>query len=125
MPRGSGTLLLAEDDVAVRELARRVLEALGYVVLVAGTAAEALALAAGSARSIDLLITDVVMPDMRGPALAAHLGSDHADLRVLLMSGYAEDGLMTRGELDSGVAFLAKPFTAAELARRVHEALQR
>jgi PAS domain S-box-containing protein len=125
MPRGSGTLLLAEDDVAVRELARRVLEPLGYVVLVAGTAAEALALAAGSARSIDLLITDVVMPDMRGPALAAHLGSDHADLRVLLMSGYAEDGLRTRGELDPGVAFLAKPFTAAELARRVHEALQR
>ncbi len=125
MPRGSGTVLLAEDDLAVRELVLRILAPLGYAVIVAGNASEALTLAAESEQSIDLLITDVVMPDLRGPALATRLRSGQADLRVLLMSGYAEDGLLTRGELDSGVAFLAKPFTAAELARRVHEALKR
>ncbi len=123
LPRGSETVLVVEDDEAVREFVRRVLEPLGYRLLVAGTAAEAMRIVSESLEPIQLLIADVGVPDMRGPALAVELKRTHTELRVLLVSGYAERTLMERGELDSGMAFLAKPFGRVELARTVREAL--
>jgi PAS domain S-box-containing protein len=123
LPRGSATVLVVEDDVAVRDVMRRVLDPLGYRVLVAGTADEALALAYTETQ-IDLLITDVGMPDIRGPELAAQFLASRTTLRVLLVSGYTEDTLATRGDIEPGVGFLSKPFTAHELAQSVHEALR-
>ena len=117
---GSATILVVEADVAVREFERRVLEPLGYDVLGAGSAVQALELAADSSLAIDLLIADVATPEMRGAALASRLRRDRPDLRVLLVSGYTRDALVDRGELEPGVAFLAKPFSGSDLARRVH-----
>jgi two-component system cell cycle sensor histidine kinase/response regulator CckA len=119
---GSETVLVVEDDAAVREFIRRVLAPLGYRLLVTRTASEAVESAA-SGEPIDLLIADVGVPDMRGPALAARLTEDRRGLRVLLISGYAETALIDRGEIEAGAVFLAKPFSAADLARTVRTAL--
>ncbi len=119
---GSETVLVVEDDAAVGEFMRRVLEPLGYRLVVTRTASEAVQFAA-SGEPIDLLIADVGVPDMRGPALAARLTDARRDLRVLLVSGYAETALIERGEIEAGAVFLAKPFSAADLARTVRLAL--
>jgi len=123
LPGGSETVLVVEDDEAVREFMRRVLEPLGYRLLVAGGATEALGVVSDSDEPIQLLIADVGVPDMRGPALATKLQKARAEMRVLLVSGYAEPTLVERGELDGDVAFLAKPFSGAELARKVRAIL--
>jgi PAS domain S-box-containing protein len=116
---GSATILVVDDDTAVRELARRTLSALGYSVTVASSANEALFLA-GEAVRLDLLITDIGLPDMRGPALANRMRADHPGLPVVLVSGYDPDDLAARGELGKGTVFLPKPFTASELAGAAH-----
>jgi CheY-like chemotaxis protein len=121
--RGSGTVLVVEDEEAVRALARRVLEARGYRVLDAANAAEALELTDGGRRRIDLLVTDVVMPGMGGPALAERLVGAQPGLRVLYISGYAEEAIRRQGSLPAGGALLEKPFSADQLARRVGDAL--
>ena len=120
---GSETVLVVEDEEAVRALARRVLTAKGYRVLDAASATEALKLADGGRRRLDLLVTDVVMPGMGGPALAEQLVAQQPGLRVLYISGYAEEAIRRQGTLAAGGALLEKPFTADELARRVRQAL--
>ena len=122
--RGSETLLLAEDEAAVRRLARSVLEMYGYNVLEAASGAEAIELLKQTAH-IALLITDVVMPQMSGKELAATAGTVSPKIRVLYLSGYAENAIVHHGVLEEGVSFLAKPFTREGLARKVREALDK
>ena len=122
-PGGAGTVLVVEDEEAVRTLACRVLRAKGYRVLEAASADLALAILGGNTDSIDLLLTDVVMPGMSGPALAQRLIGQHPSLRVLYMSGYAEEAIERQGSLPAGGELLDKPFTADQLARRVRAAI--
>ena len=117
-------MLLAEDEAAVRELTRSVLERYGYSVMVAASGPEAL-LAAQQANNIALLITDVVMPQMSGRELATALAKDAPHIRILYLSGYTEDAIVHHGVLDEGVAFLPKPFTPEGLARKVREVLDK
>ncbi len=100
------TILVVEDDRALRELLRITLESSGYTVLAAADAAEALRLAEPPGRTIALLVSDVVMPGMTGPDLARRLQASRAGLEVLLVSGYSRDSEL----LDPRVAFLQKPF---------------
>jgi PAS domain S-box-containing protein len=118
------TVLVVDDADGLRDLARRLLERLGYTVLVASGADEACRLFEDGA-SIDVLLTDVVMPGLSGPELTRSLVDRWPDLRVVYMSGYTEDSIIRRGVLDPGVAFLHKPFTSATLARTIRGALER
>jgi PAS domain S-box-containing protein len=112
---GSGqTILLVEDNDSLRVLTERVLQRNGYTVVSASTAAEAQRIAAGS-HDIDLLLTDVVMPDMHGPALASAIQRDHPGMPVVYMSGYAESILAARSALPDGVVLLHKPVSAHQL----------
>jgi PAS domain S-box-containing protein len=118
------TILVVEDEPAVLRLAATLLERLGYIVLAAGTPGEAVRLAQEHAARIDLLITDVVMPEMNGRALARTLLSFNPDLRRLFMSGYTADVITHHGVLDPGVHFLQKPFSGSALAAAVRAALE-
>ena len=120
MPNGNETILIVEDAEDVRTLARRTLEERGYTVRVARNAAEALEIAA--AGNIDVLLTDIVMPQTSGPELVAQYLATWPAPLVIYMSGYADDAL-ARYELDPGAVFLRKPFTPATLARTVRRAL--
>jgi PAS domain S-box-containing protein len=124
LPRGAETVLLVEDEVSVRALAARVLRAQGYTVLEAADGDEALALARelGGA-TIDLLLTDVIMPQTGGRALADRLVALLPSVKVLYMSGYTDDAIVHHGRLEPGIAFLHKPFSPAGLARKVREVL--
>jgi len=122
---GTETILLVEDDAAVRELARTILAAQGYSVLVAESAAHAEQLAANGSREIHLLLTDVVMPGVSGRDLARRITSNHARTQVLFMSGYTDNVIAHGGVLETGVAFLQKPFTPRALAIKVREVLDR
>ncbi|MCM2270812.1 MAG: response regulator, partial [Thermoanaerobaculia bacterium] len=123
-PRGGDeTVLVVEDQEALRQLLGRLLSAAGYRVLTASNGAEALALSAAHAGAVDLVLTDVVMPEMGGLELMARLRERHPELRVLFMSGYTEETVARHGVLDPARNFLGKPFTAAELARRVRTLL--
>ena len=122
-PRGSETILLVEDEPALRAVARRALERQGYTVLDAGDAETALQVGAEHAERLQLVITDVVMPGTSGPELAGQLASAHPHLRVLYMSGYTDDAIVQHGVLEPGVAFLQKPFSPTSLARKVREVL--
>jgi DNA-binding NtrC family response regulator len=95
----------------------------GYTVLAAGGATEAHALCAAHPGPIDLLLTDVVMPETGGRALAAALARERPGLRVLYMSGYSDDAVVLHGVLEAGTAFLQKPFTPEGLARKVRDTL--
>jgi CheY-like chemotaxis protein len=119
----SETILLVEDEPAVRRLGRRILERGGYAVVEAGSAAAALDLADRHPCPIHLLLTDVVMPGMSGKALADRLGDRMPRLRVLFTSGYTDDAIVRHGVLEPGIAFLEKPFTPDVLLRRVREVL--
>jgi CheY-like chemotaxis protein len=121
--RGAETILVVEDEPTVRSLVRRVLERKGYRVLVAPDAASALTMAENHSLTIDLLLTDLVMPGMGGRDLAAAMNAQVANLRVIYMSGYSQDAITTHGVLDSGTAFLEKPFTTKALADKVREVL--
>ncbi|MEP6493257.1 MAG: response regulator [bacterium] len=119
--QGSGTILLVEDERAIRELIARILQASGYRVLIASNGAEALRLAAEHPGTIDLLTTDVVMPGMTGPELVAKLHETRPGLTVLYMSGYAS-GTGTHQALDGlDVTLLQKPFTSSELMQKIAE----
>ena len=121
MPGGTETILLVEDDADVRSFTRRTLEERGYTVLPASGAMEALELAA-SAR-IDVLLSDIVMPELNGPMLAKRLEMQRQlPSVVIFMSGYADESLVSMG-LNSGSAFLRKPFTPLTLARTVRDAI--
>ena len=119
---GSETVLLVEDEAAVRAVTQRLLEKLGYRVLVASDPGEAEDLAAGESR-IDLLLTDVVLPDRNGRALYESLAVSRPDMKVLYMSGYTNNAIAHRGVLDEGTPFLPKPFDSETLAATVREVL--
>jgi PAS domain S-box-containing protein len=120
---GTETVLLAEDDGAVRRLASTALRQYGYTVLEARDGADALQVARNDQRrDIHLLITDVVMPGLSGRDLALHLAAERSDMRVLYTSGYAESVTMRTG-LERGVPLLAKPFLPHDLVQRVREIL--
>jgi CheY-like chemotaxis protein len=121
---GTETILLAEDEAPVRALARVILERAGYTVVEAATPAEA-AMRSESMPSIDLLLTDVVMPGGTGPELFRRLSADRPSMRVLFMSGYAEQDLFDRAAVTHQGAFLAKPFSKQELMLRVRETLDK
>jgi signal transduction histidine kinase len=119
-PRGQGTLLLVEDDDAVRGLLVSELEAAGFEIVGASTAEEAWG---KRDASFDLLVTDVIMPGMRGPELAEKLRAERPDLRVLFVSGYQDPDRTRLPPLDDRTAFLQKPFNPAELVAKVTELL--
>jgi signal transduction histidine kinase/CheY-like chemotaxis protein len=122
-PRGSETVLLAEDDESLRALGARVLSGLGYNVLVARTGSEALRIVAEHKGLIHLIATDVVMPEMNGSQLVEQVLEARPEIRVLFMSGYTDDEVMRRGVIDGQTAFLQKPFTPDLLAHKVREVL--
>jgi len=122
---GRETLLLAEDEAALRSALRRRLERLGYEVLTADTPGEVIRLAREHRGQIHLLLTDVVMPEMNGRDLAENILALHPAVSVLFMSGYTADVIAREGVLDEGVSFLQKPFSEVELAAAVREALDR
>jgi two-component system cell cycle sensor histidine kinase/response regulator CckA len=121
---GSQTVLVVDDAEGLRELAKRLLQRQGYTVLVAANANEALALFERN-NSIDLLLTDVVMPGASGPELANQLVERRPTLRVVYMSGYTDEAIVHHGILEPGVIFLNKPFTSETLGRKVRDALDR
>jgi CheY-like chemotaxis protein len=120
---GSETVLLVEDEAAVRNTTIRMLECLGYRVLEAASGPEALELFEASRAEIDLLMTDVVMPGLSGRELADALRVRQAGLKVLFHSGHTGDTVVCWGILHAEVAFLQKPFTLAALAKKVREVL--
>jgi two-component system, cell cycle sensor histidine kinase and response regulator CckA len=121
--RGNETILLVEDEGAVRDLTAKILRQLGYRVLCAESAPQALRTARLHAGEIALLLTDVVMPGMSGRQLADELRIDRPSVRVLYLSGYTENTVVTHGVLDAGVNFLAKPFSREVLALKIREVL--
>ncbi len=121
--RGAGTILLVEDEDEVRGLAYEILESEGYTVLVARGPDEALLEAGRHAASIDLVLTDVVMPTMNGPDLVARLKVSRPDLRVVYMSGYAQGAMVHQAVIAAGRAFVQKPFTRQTLTQKVRETL--
>jgi two-component system cell cycle sensor histidine kinase/response regulator CckA len=120
---GTETLLLVEDNDAIREISAQALRRRGYTVFEARNAEEAIDWASKSAIRADMLITDVVMPGMSGPNLAARLTQQSPNLRVLYMSGYTDDATEVHGAFWGGVPLLQKPFTPSQLAERVRAAL--
>ena len=122
--RGTQTILVVEDSDSVRDLARRLLERDGYTVLAAANADEAKAIFDRHA-TIDVLLTDVVMPGASGAALGEQLVAQHPGLTVVYMSGYTEEAIVQHGVLKPGIAFLHKPFTSDTLGRKLRDALER
>jgi two-component system cell cycle sensor histidine kinase/response regulator CckA len=120
--RGTETILLVEDEEAVRVVAQRMLERNGYRVIVADPS-EALSLSDELGGQIDLLMTDVVMPRMSGATLAARLCERWPAMKVLYVSGYTDGTVVAHGVLESGVPFLQKPFTSEQLARKLRGVL--
>ena len=120
---GSETVLLVEDEVKLRSLVRRVLETEGYLVLEALDCMEALLIASRHKGHIHMLLTDVVMPVMSGRELAERLAKRRPEMKILYMSGYTDDRIFRHGVLESGVAFLQKPFAPESLAHKVREVL--
>ena len=123
LPRGSEIVLVAEDDARVRKIAVETLRRQGYRVLHCGSGMEALSLVDKQAPSIDLLVTDVIMPKMNGRELALKLEERMPGLRVLYVSGYTDDIIAQHGILEPGIEFMAKPYTPEALARRVRQVL--
>jgi len=123
-PRGCETVLLVEDEASVRQASRQFLSRSGYNVLEAFDGEDALREAREHDGPIHLMITDVVMPRMSGPALAAKLADIRPDMKVLFVSGYAERTILQHGKIDVTQGFLQKPFSLKTLARKVREVLE-
>jgi PAS domain S-box-containing protein len=123
--RPSEVILLVEDDPTVSAIAARVLRQEGYTVHTAADGAEALDLAQGLRTRVDLVLTDLVMPQMGGSELIERFGRFEPHPRALIMSGYTEDEMVRRGRLPAGTSFLEKPFTPHALLQRVRDALRR
>ncbi len=123
-PQGCETLLLVEDEAAVRQSAREFLTLKGYVVLEAKNGEDALYIARDFVGPIDLMITDVVMPHMGGAKLAGQLAAERPRMKVLFVSGYAENTVLRHGAIDVTNSFLQKPFSLKALARKIREVLQ-
>ena len=123
LPAGRETILLVEDEEMVRNLVRRILERQGYTALVADSAEKAMFMFEQNPASIDMLLTDVIMPQMDGKQLYERLRQIRPSLKVLYMSGYTEETIAHRGLLESGTHFVQKPFSFERLARSVRQAL--
>ena len=124
IPKGRGeSVLIVEDEEQILKLSQRILGNLGYKVLAASNPKEAVELARNYGDKLDLLITDVVMPQMNGRELADQIMPDFPELRLLFMSGYTADVIADRGVLGEGIRFLQKPFTSRDLAIQVRAAL--
>ncbi|MCL5742376.1 MAG: response regulator, partial [Acidobacteria bacterium] len=121
--RGTGTILLVEDEEAVRTLAIKILEKAGYRLLVAADPAEALRLVGSFSETIDLMITDVIMPGMSGRDLARELETSRPSMQVLYISGYTDNAIVHHGVLEAGLHFVQKPFTPQALTLKVREVL--
>ena len=121
--RGTETILVVEDEPALRLVARKILENAGYKVLVASSGEEALSVVRRAVDPIHLLMTDVVMPGMSGPALVGRLREEGARTRILYTSGYADDELLESGARDERIHFLPKPYTGTTLLRKVRDVL--
>jgi two-component system cell cycle sensor histidine kinase/response regulator CckA len=120
---GAETVLLVEDEDGVRTLTERVLRRAGYHVLTAATGAEAEDVAERHATPIDVLVTDVVMPDRAGPVLAEQLLARRPQMKVLYVSGYTDDAVVRRGVVSEGMPFLQKPFSPGGLTRKIRDVL--
>jgi nitrogen-specific signal transduction histidine kinase/CheY-like chemotaxis protein len=123
LPTGHETILLVEDEPAILHTTSQLLGMQGYSLLTAGTPDEAIRLAQEHAGTINLLITDVIMPEMNGKDLANRLQSLNPQLKCLFMSGYTADIIAQHGVLDEGVSFIQKPFSLPDLAAKVRDAL--
>jgi two-component system cell cycle sensor histidine kinase/response regulator CckA len=121
--RGTETILLVEDDDQVRDVVRNILRRNGYVVVDAMNAGEALIMSEGTPSHIHRLLTDVVMPRMSGRELAARLLAKRSDMKVIYMSGYAEDAILEHGVIEDGFAYLQKPFTPSVLLHELRRVL--
>jgi PAS domain S-box-containing protein len=122
IPTGTETVLIVEDEAAVRLLAQRILKAAGYTVLTAADAVAALTLLAGGG-VVNLLVTDVVLPGMSGRDLADRVSRARPEVKILFTSGYTDDAILRHGVLDREVAFLGKPYTVDQLTRKVRDVL--
>lgn len=120
---GSETILVVDDDETLRELVRHALRNMGYKILVADGAAKALSICQQHGGGIDLLITDVVMPQTSGRLLVEHVSSLHPGIKTLFMSGYTDDSVFRHGIVTPNVPFLQKPFSPIDLAEKVREVL--
>lgn len=120
---GGETVLIVEDEAPLREIARRILDRNGYTVLVAADSANAIDIAAEEGTGLDLLLTDVIMPQMLGKEVANRITNLCPSVRVLYMSGYAQPILAAQGTLEPGVTLVEKPFTEASLLEKVREVL--
>jgi two-component system, cell cycle sensor histidine kinase and response regulator CckA len=125
LPTGSETVLVVEDEAAIRQLTNLILQKAGYTVLLAESPVAAERIAVSHSGPIHLMLTDVVMPGMRGPELAERLLRLRPDLRVLYMSGYTDNAIAHHGFLDAGTEFLQKPFTPLGLMQKIREVLGR
>jgi two-component system cell cycle sensor histidine kinase/response regulator CckA len=122
---GSETVLIVEDDDSLRKLTRTVLKQRGYKILEAENGEDALRISKEHEGSIDLMITDVVMPKMSGKETAERLQPLHPQMKVIYMSGYTDDAIVHHGVLAAGLNFLEKPFSLEGLARKVREVLDK
>jgi len=120
---GGETILLVEDDDLLRDMISEALETLGYHVIAASSAEEAIAIVDNSSDRIDLLLTDVILPKMDGRSLGEALAGVLPEMAVLYMSGYTDDFIVRHGVLDPDVSFISKPFSSDALARKVREKL--
>jgi len=123
-PTGSETVLLVEDEPAILQMGKEMLANLGYTVLTAARPSAALQLAEEHEGEIELLITDVIMPEMNGPDLAAQIHLLQPDIKTIYISGYTEDAIAHHGVLDKGIQFIQKPFSIQDLGLKVREALE-
>ena len=123
--RGHETVLLVEDEPAVREMTLAALQGYGYTVLAASNAEDALQTVAAKHSQIDLLLTDVVMPGLSGPQLADHVRRIHPAIAVVFMSGYTSDAVLRQGIESGDVHFVQKPFSTAALAAKLRHVLDR
>ncbi|MEO8259270.1 MAG: response regulator [Acidobacteriota bacterium] len=122
---GTETILVVEDQRELRDVVGQMLRRHGYTVIEAGDGQAALALLQTHAAPVQLLLTDVIMPQMSGRQLADIITRDHRSIRILYMSGYTDDAIVRHGILNPGIAFIHKPFMPDQLLARVREVLDR
>ena len=124
-PCGTETILVVEDEPAILRMAKLILERQSYSVLAVNTPGEAIRIAREHPGAIDLVVTDVVMPEMNGRELTAKLAKIRPDMKCLFMSGYTANVIAHHGVLDEGVDFIQKPFQGKALAAKIREILDR